>query len=540
MAKHFSEIGKKAENLIEQGNEIDKKVSSCQARVVSASNKVAEAWRELVRASETDEKGNPKGNVAQARARLSVAQNHLAASQRALDLAKNEVVQVKQQKKTHVQEVERHNEIERSNIEKLRKLKSKAFASDSVTLTAGMAERLNEAEDIRVALLESMGINATAEYVTVDGNTSPDMAWGNVAFSAIDVSGRTMSSYGGFGGGTDASYGQAATATNSKLQELSVYDQVMNRSQSVLDMYDRVRENVALQNDEDGYSIAMNEMSKDLGEQIKNIDSAIENNSVAGVQLEQLQLQKGNLKKFKYKANLKVSDKCKGMTFKSPNGKSFYDTYSDLISQQGTVYPDEIRNDCGICAMGNLANQQGGNFTEESSLLIAKGEYDYYQITDEMSPKKKEFARKQNGLTSLKQRANILNKMGYEAIKYARGIRFDEIVEHISKGHSVSISLYGDDLRCGAGIVERPSILTVFFSGGEAVMAADHTVIITGVAVNPSGEPVGFFVNDTGNYGGTNNPFIFISKEKYKKMLKETPNMDAIVCTGKKVPYESK
>ena len=99
MAKHFSEIGKKAENLIEQGNEIDKKVSSCQARVVSASNKVAEAWRELVRASETDEKGNPKGNVAQARARLSVAQNHLAASQRALDLAKNEAVQVKQQKK---------------------------------------------------------------------------------------------------------------------------------------------------------------------------------------------------------------------------------------------------------------------------------------------------------------------------------------------------------------------------------------------------------------------------------------------------------
>lgn len=188
MAKRFTEIGKKAENLIEQGNEADKKVSSCQARVASSSSKVAEARRQLARASEMDEKGNPKGNVVQARAQLSVAQNHLAASQRALDLAKNEAAQVKQQKKAHVQKVERHNAVERSNIEKLRELKSKAFASDSIALTAGMAERFNEAEDIRVALLKSMGIDAIAEYVTVDENTGADRTWRNVAFSAIDVS----------------------------------------------------------------------------------------------------------------------------------------------------------------------------------------------------------------------------------------------------------------------------------------------------------------------------------------------------------------
>ena len=83
MAKSFKEIGKKAEALIEQGKEADQKVQSCQARVASSNSRVAAARRQLAAASETDEEGNPVGDVEQARAQLSMAENQLAASQRA-------------------------------------------------------------------------------------------------------------------------------------------------------------------------------------------------------------------------------------------------------------------------------------------------------------------------------------------------------------------------------------------------------------------------------------------------------------------------
>ena len=73
MAKSFKELGKKAESLIEQGNEADKRVSSCQARVASSSSRVAAAKRQLAAASETDEEGRTKGNVDQAKAQLGVA-----------------------------------------------------------------------------------------------------------------------------------------------------------------------------------------------------------------------------------------------------------------------------------------------------------------------------------------------------------------------------------------------------------------------------------------------------------------------------------
>ena len=207
MAKSFKELGKKAESLIEQGNEADKRVSSCQARVASSSSRVAAAKRQLAEASETDEEGRTKGNVDQAKAQLGVAQNQLAASQRALSSAREEANRVRQQKNAHVQEIEKHNAVERSNIEKLRRLQSSAFAEDSVGLTAGMVERLNQAEDARVSLLKSMGINATAEYVTVGGDAGANIAWNGGGFSDIDTSGQIMSYHGGSGDTLSASSG---------------------------------------------------------------------------------------------------------------------------------------------------------------------------------------------------------------------------------------------------------------------------------------------------------------------------------------------
>ena len=197
MAKSFKEIGKKAEVLIEQGKEADRKVQSCQARVASSNSRVVAARRQLAAASETDENGNPVGNVEQARAQLSMAENQLAASQRALSSARGDADRVRQQKNAHVQEIERHNQVERSNLEKLRKLRAGAFGADSVALTEGMARRLNEAEDARVALLRSMGIDATADHVSVGGDGSSDSGWRGGGFATLDTSGQVKSFQGG-------------------------------------------------------------------------------------------------------------------------------------------------------------------------------------------------------------------------------------------------------------------------------------------------------------------------------------------------------
>lgn len=207
MAKSFKEIGKKAEELIEQGKEADQKVQSCQARVAASSSRVATAKRQLAAASETDEEGNPVGDVESARVQLNMAQNQLAASQRALSSARGDAERVRQQKNAHVHEIERHNGVERSNLEKLRRLRAGAFGSDSVALTEGIAQRLNEAEDARIALLRSMGIECAPDYVTVGGESGADLSWRGGRFSSLDTRGITQSYQGGETAGTPINKG---------------------------------------------------------------------------------------------------------------------------------------------------------------------------------------------------------------------------------------------------------------------------------------------------------------------------------------------
>lgn len=197
MAKSFKEIGKKAEALIEQGNEAERKVQSCQGRVASANNRVAMARAQLAAARETDEEGKPKGDVQQAQVQLSMAQNQLAASQRALSAAKSDVAKVNQEKQSHVQTIEQHNKVERSNLQKLRRIRGSAFSQDSAAITRGMAERLNSAEKSRVALLRSMGIDATAEYVPIDEDGTSGNLWTAGGFSALDLSGEIQNYQGG-------------------------------------------------------------------------------------------------------------------------------------------------------------------------------------------------------------------------------------------------------------------------------------------------------------------------------------------------------
>lgn len=197
MTKSFKEIGKKAEALIEQGKEAEQKVQSCQARVDLSNNRVAVAKRQLAVASETNENGNPVGDVEYARAQLSMAENQLAASQRALLSAREEADRVRQQKDVHANQIESHNQIERANLEQLRRLRSGVFGADSATLTEGIVQRLNEAEDARIALLRSMGIETTPDYVNVGSEGGDDFGWRGSGFATIDTTWKAQSYTGG-------------------------------------------------------------------------------------------------------------------------------------------------------------------------------------------------------------------------------------------------------------------------------------------------------------------------------------------------------
>ena len=208
MAKSFRELGKKAENLIEQGREADQKVQSCQARVSAASSRVAAARSQLAAASETDEEGRPQGDVEQARVQLRVAEGQLAASRRALTEAQGAVGRIKQEKRAHVREIEQHNKTERSNLEKLRQLRSGAFGENAAAMSEGIAQRLNEAEDARAALLRSMGMEATPDYVTVSEGGGGTTTWLGGSFAFMDTSGQAEQYQGtGMGGGVAAPVG---------------------------------------------------------------------------------------------------------------------------------------------------------------------------------------------------------------------------------------------------------------------------------------------------------------------------------------------
>lgn len=197
MAKSIKEISRKAEELIEKGNEVDRNVQSCQARVASMSSAVAAARSQLNTAMETDEYGNPKGDVSLAAAQLGMAENMLAASQRALSSAESDAERIRQQKSIHIKGIEQHNRIEKTNLEKLKKLRSEAFGENSVALSEGIAQRINEAEDARAALLRSMGLDENPEYVSAGNEGSSVLGRKSGIVAQIESSGETDNNFGG-------------------------------------------------------------------------------------------------------------------------------------------------------------------------------------------------------------------------------------------------------------------------------------------------------------------------------------------------------
>lgn len=201
MAQSFKELGKKAESLSEQGREAGQQVVNCQNRVNALQARVASAHRQLAAASETDEEGHPVGDVAGAQAALYVAQGQLVAGQRALEAAEAEARRVRSAQSSHVRTIEQHNRIERENLKKLDALRHHAFSGDADALLAGIAERINKTEEARARLLQSMGLEASPDYVSAEGLPGNGLGWGPGRFGPLDLSGTPQHFQGGLGEG---------------------------------------------------------------------------------------------------------------------------------------------------------------------------------------------------------------------------------------------------------------------------------------------------------------------------------------------------
>lgn len=208
-------------------------------------------------------------------------------------------------------------------------------------------------------------------------------------------------------------------------------------------------------------------------------------------------------------------------TITTVNGKGIFDAYQGVITQQGKAYPDKVINDCGVCSMVNLANQQGAAFTEKSGLALGYGNYAHGNTAAD------------SGWTNLQGQKNILSALGYEGQMKVSGLTFEDLTDKISQGHGVSLNVFSDDL-CSGDTIKRNSKLS-FFGVKMTPTDANHAVTVAAVVKDKAGNCTGILINDTGGGAGKNNPIIYISKSKYEQMRSNTAGFSSIICTGRRV-----
>ncbi len=154
--RSFREIGDKAENLLELGYKAENDVRRCKSFVVSASWRVAEARSELDYARQVDEDGNYRGDVSAAQSRLRLAQIELERCEIELSKARRYDAEIRNEKRDHIDYINRYASVEESNIEKIGLLVDDAFGSDSEGLMQGVTSRHDRALEIKRVLLDSM------------------------------------------------------------------------------------------------------------------------------------------------------------------------------------------------------------------------------------------------------------------------------------------------------------------------------------------------------------------------------------------------
>lgn len=167
------ELTNKAENLIEQGENAKQRQVHYQQQANSARAQVMSAYARLEAAvSETDEEGNPSGDVSGARAEAYAAQALLESAEQGLAEANQQLEGIGRRKMVAVHEIERYEAVEEGNMSKLAELQRKRFGANANAFMADLAARMNSGEQARQQLLRSMGMSAPGKTYSAGGAVS--------------------------------------------------------------------------------------------------------------------------------------------------------------------------------------------------------------------------------------------------------------------------------------------------------------------------------------------------------------------------------
>lgn len=548
MAIQFKEIQNRTEELMEQGRQAENEISTCQNRVSQAQASVNQAMSDLQRANEPDKNGKPKGDVDGARNRLEMARNQLDASKRALVEAKRNLEGINESKKSLADEIQAHNDVERSNLEKIKALKRYAFAENSNALADGIAERINEAEDARARLLESLGLDANVDHVNGGGEGGTGSQWSMGEIDAYDAGGREI------GGSSDpeGTGGSIPLSMSAGMFVPKPSDLNSDPAGDIKASFTEISANYEKSSPE--WQENANRMVESMNSQIAGLDSRIEasrqkeaaamtqmrdylNNDLHSVndpaydalqhdyvtarnETGELQRQRRNLAAVRDSIAVDI-DPSQRTTFRGFGGSDFDNAYNGIItSRQGNSVPG-FRGTCGINEECSLVNQQNGTDYGEKYGIEYSVRNKLCYVGD--SPGS-------NGGTNFVTRKRFLNAHGlsFERIEGARDTRkpisLDDVAARFNAGYSAGLMLKGTDL-CQPGLdtnarKRRYGIGRSVATHNLRRFKANHATTIAGFSYYSSGKVAGVWINDTGNMTGHNR--IYISREKFDEMQAET------------------
>ncbi len=165
----INEIKEKAESLNEQGVEARQMRTQAQYMVGDARNQLLDAQLMYEEASKTDEDGNPMGDVVSAQGAVLAAQARLLAAQGRLREAENRINSIDQKKNDTISEIEKYTEKEEQNLLILEQLQGKRFGGIAGNFINDLVTKLNQGQDVKRELEESLGRGNTSKRFAVNG-----------------------------------------------------------------------------------------------------------------------------------------------------------------------------------------------------------------------------------------------------------------------------------------------------------------------------------------------------------------------------------
>ena len=543
MAIQFKEIKAKTEDLMEQGNEAQRNVAASKTKVGQAQKNLDDAMAVLERASRTDEDGNPAGDVGAAQVRVNVAQSQLAESKRALGEAQKHLESVNENKRKLAEDIESHNEVERSNLDKLKALRSKAFADSSDGLSAGIVERLNEAEDARAELLGSLG-----EHIEAERSGGGTQTWGSVSLKEIDTSGGALDAR--TSGNSEGSGDSVPLAVPGQTGFVSVPSDFNGHpAADIKASFDYADRNYGRSSSE--WQENANRMIEVFDSHIaaldKDIDESRSTEKRVFMEMERHRMSHGEdadyevlymmfaenrrktselMKQRRNTAMIRDSlkadlDPAQATTFRGFGGKNFDRAYDGLITSRQGKSVEGMRGTCGINDSCSCNNQQWGTRIDEKygiQWFVDNGE-----CTTDGTPGS-------NGGTSFVNRKKFLNAHSvsltneYGERDTGTRLTLEHIASRFYSGDSCGLVVKASDLS-QPGIDTKSRQFRFGFKQSVAEHNArrfksNHITTVAGFSYYESGTIAGIWLNDTGGWAGGNR--VFIPADKFYEMQEQT------------------